>query len=228
MSARAPAVPASVDRSLCGFLPMRAPSAIARSGSIRCRRCPKRDRSTHRWDFASANRTIAIPSPAPSTCRLHSERLNDDGEWGAQLAGTSPARESTDQGFPMSINDPTLPAWPLRILLACFIFGIIGLFTYVGIITPGMGWFLYFFLIPFWVMFPIIILGVRGALILLGTYVIGFPLAKLIVSRSDWYVKAQHDLKTKGTTTIGGMAMGGASSSGGWSSGTSGGGGFSG
>src|SRR5947208_17033983 len=66
----------------------------------------------------------------------------------AQLAGTSPARESTDRGFPMSINDPTLPAWPLRILLACFIFGIIGLFTYVGIITPGMGWFLYFFLIP--------------------------------------------------------------------------------
>ena len=83
----------------------------------------------------------------------------------------------------MSINDPNLPPWPLRILLGCFIFGIIGLFTFMGIVTPGMGWFLYFFLIPFWAMFPIIILGVRGALILLGTYVIGFPLAKLIVRK---------------------------------------------
>jgi uncharacterized protein len=137
----------------------------------------------------------------------------------AKLIDASPAHQSSSQGFPMNIDDPSLPAWPLRILLGCFIFGIIGLFTYVGIITPGMGWFLYFFLIPFWAMFPIIILGVRGALALLATYAIGFPIAKLIVSRSDWYAKAQHDMKTKGTATVGGMVLGG-SSSGGWSSGS--------
>jgi len=36
-----------------------------------------------------------------------------------------------------------------RILLGAFIFGIIGLFTILGVLTPGVGWFLYLFLIPF-------------------------------------------------------------------------------
>ena len=78
-------------------------------------------------------------------------------------------------------DDARRAAWPMRILLGAFIFGIIGLFTFVGIMTPGVGWFLYVFLIPFWAMFPIMILGVRGALSLLGIYVVGFPIAKLIL-----------------------------------------------
>jgi uncharacterized membrane protein YgcG len=74
------------------------------------------------------------------------------------------------------------------------------------------------------------IVGVRGALACLCTYVIAFPIAKLIVSRQPWYAKARTDLKAKGTTTIGGFTM--STSSGGsggssWSSG-GGGGGFSG
>lgn len=40
--------------------------------------------------------------------------------------------------------------WSERILLGAFIFGIIGLFTVLGIVTPGIGWFLYLFLVPFW------------------------------------------------------------------------------
>ena len=55
----------------------------------------------------------------------------------------------------------------MRILLGAFIFGIIGLFTFIGVMTPGVGWFLYLFLIPFWAMFPIVILGVKGALVVL-------------------------------------------------------------
>ena len=152
-----------------------------------------------------------------------------------QLEGTSDVAKLADvpsaarsNGFPLSINDPSLPPWPMRILLACFIFGIIGLFTFIGVMTPGAGWFLYFFLIPFWAMFPIIILGVRGALTLLGVYVVGFPIAKLIVSRTAWYEKAKNEIKTKGTTTIGGMTMSSGGSSGSWSSGGSSGGGFSG
>ena len=84
----------------------------------------------------------------------------------------------------------------MRILLGCFIFGIIGLFTVLGVMTPEMGWFLYLFLIPFWAMFPIMIVGVKGALILLGIYVVGYPIAKLIVSRSAWYENAK-DLRKK-------------------------------
>jgi uncharacterized protein len=45
--------------------------------------------------------------------------------------------------------------WPQRILLSPFVFTMIGLFTFVGIVTPGVGWFLYVFLIPFWSMFPL-------------------------------------------------------------------------
>lgn len=118
---------------------------------------------------------------------------------------------------------------PERILFGAFIFGIIGLFTVIGIVTPGMGWFLYVFLIPFWAMFPIIVVGVKGALVLLGTYVVGFPIAKLLVTRSAWYGKAQNELKTKGSARIGGFTLGGSSGGGSsWSSRASGGGGFSG
>lgn len=123
---------------------------------------------------------------------------------------------------------PDLPL-PERILFGAFIFGIIGLFTVIGIVTPGMGWFLYVFLIPFWAMFPIIVVGVKGALTLLGTYVVGFPIAKLLVTRSAWYGKAQNELKTKGSARIGGFTLGGSSSSSSsWSSSSSSSSGFSG
>src|SRR4030095_11390875 len=111
--------------------------------------------------------------------------------------------------------EPDLPPWPMRILLGLFIFGIIGLFTIIGVMTPGMGWFLYLFLIPFWAMFPIMIVGVKGALILVSIYLVGYPIAKLIVSRSAWYEKAKLELKKKGTATIGGFTMSGGGRGGG-------------
>ena len=165
------------------------------------------------------------------------DTLEGRGDWAhAGAASTEPSPSSARSGF-ASIEDQ-LPPWPMRILLGAFIFGIIGLFTFIGIMTPGMGWFLYFFLIPFWAMFPIVVLGVTGAMILLGIYLVGFPIAKLIVSRQPWYAKAAQEMKTKGSTTIGGMVIssrggssgGGSSSGGGFSGGggSSGGGGASG
>ena len=129
------------------------------------------------------------------------------------------------------IEGPDIP-WYMRILLGCFIFGVIGVFTVVGVMTPGMGWFLYVFLIPFWAMFPIMVIGPKATVGVLALYVIGYPIAKLWVARQPWYTKAAADLKAKGTTTIGGMVItsGGSSSSGGGGSsgGFSGGGGSSG
>jgi uncharacterized protein len=104
------------------------------------------------------------------------------------------------------LEGPELP-WYMRILLGCFIFGIIGLFTVVGVMTPGVGWFLYAFLIPFWAMFPIIIIGPKATAGLLALYVIGYPVAKLWFARQPWYAKAAAELKTKGTATIGGMVI---------------------
>ncbi len=138
--------------------------------------------------------------------------------------GDAPSRKSA---FGMEVEGPELSI-PMRILMGAFIFGIIGLFTFLGVVTPGMGWFLYFFLIPFWAMFPIIVVGVRGALALLGTYVVGFPLAKVILSRRPWYREARESLRTTGKAQIGGFTVGGGGSGGSWSSGGGSGGGFSG
>jgi uncharacterized protein len=117
-----------------------------------------------------------------------------------------------------------------KVLLGAFIFGIIGLFTFIGIVTPGMGWFLYFFLIPFWAMFPVMIFGSGTTFYILIAYLAGFPLAKLLVSRSDTYRKASQDIQKKGYARVGGFTVGGGGGS--WSSGgsssSSGGGGFSG
>ena len=100
------------------------------------------------------------------------------------------------------------------------------MFTVIGILIPGIGWFLYLFLIPFWAMFPRVVVGSTGALYLLGTYLVGFPFVKLIVSRQPWYAKAKRDLKTKGRARIGGFTPNSGSSS--WISGSSSDGGFSG
>ena len=106
-----------------------------------------------------------------------------------------------------------------RILLGSFIFGIIGLFTIIGVMTPGAGWFLYLFLIPFWAMFPMVVVGTNGALTLLVTYLIGFPVAKLVLAQAGWYRRAKQDLKRKGVAQIGGFTVkSGARSSSSWSS----------
>jgi len=146
-----------------------------------------------------------------------------------ESAASDKGKESSGLG----LNEPELTITE-RILFGAFIFGIIGLFTVIGILTPGVGWFLYFFLIPFWAMFPIIVVGTNGALYCLITYLIAFPIAKLVLKNTGWYIKAQNDLRTKGQTSIGGFTVssGGSSSSGSsWSSGGSsfsGGGGSSG
>jgi uncharacterized protein len=114
---------------------------------------------------------------------------------------------------------------PQRLFVGAFIFGVLGIFTVIGVLTPGMGWFLYVFLIPFYAIFPMAVLGPRNMLYALGAYLIGFPIAKLRVRKREWYKKAARELKTSGRTTIGGFTMtSGGSSSGGssWSSSSSG------
>lgn len=139
------------------------------------------------------------------------------------LAETSGSPETSNFA---DLESPDMPLG-MRILLGAFIFGIIGLFTILGILTPGFGWFMYLFLIPFWAMFPIVIVGTKGALVCFFAYLILYPVSKLFIKNSSWYEKAQSDLRTKGKASIGGFTFTSGGSGGSGSSGSSG-GGFSG
>jgi len=142
---------------------------------------------------------------------------------GQELAEGAYVDETSDSSSFSGFSDFGGPDMPLgtRILIGAFIFGIIGLFTIVGIFTPGFGWFLYLFLIPFWAAFPIMVIGTKPTLVVFFIYLIGYPIAKLYIRKTPWFKKAKTDLRTKGKASIGGFTFSSGSSGGSWSSGSS-------
>ena len=87
------------------------------------------------------------------------------------------------------------PRWPERFrrhgnsredTRELFVFGILGLFESVGLVAPGVGWFLYFFLIPFWSAFPMAIWGAKVGMGILGAHLIGFPILKILLAQTSW------------------------------------------
>ncbi len=145
---------------------------------------------------------------------------------GRQAAGAEQRRAERPRSVKSEFIKAPRMALHEKVLFGAFIFGIIGLFTFIGIVTPGMGWFLYFFLIPFWAMFPVVIFGSAITFYILLAYLVGFPIAKVLVSRTGTYRRAAEELKKKGVARVGGFTIGGSrgGSHGSWSSG----GGFSG
>ncbi|AYB30596.1 TPM domain-containing protein [Chryseolinea soli] len=127
--------------------------------------------------------------------------------------------------------------WVEKVVLGLFIFGILGVFTGLGIFIPdNMGWFLYLFLIPFYAIFPMAIYGLTAGLVILVCYLVGFPILRFTLPKSTWGKKAGGKIgkggKGGGISGGGGWSSGsgsssGSSSSSSWSSGSSG-GGFSG
>jgi uncharacterized protein len=70
-------------------------------------------------------------------------------------------------------------------------------------------------------MFPIIVIGTKGALAYLISYLIIYPASKLILKRTDWYKKTKKDIATKGHASIGGFTFSVKGPGGSWSSGSS-------
>ncbi len=72
-------------------------------------------------------------------------------------------------------------------LMAMLIFIIvIGVFSFTAIFGKGgQGWFLYFFLVPFYAAFPTAFFGKYG-LILLAAWIIGFPILRVLTWHSGW------------------------------------------
>lgn len=120
-------------------------------------------------------------------------------------------REEDDAGFQDGFESFGEKALGLGI----FTF-VVGIFTLIALVQKGgMGWFLYAFLIPFWLAFPLAILG---TIIPFVIYVVGFPILKLLLSKNPGFRKW-------GDRWVASSGGRGWTSSGGWSSG---GGGFSG
>ena len=116
-----------------------------------------------------------------------------------------------------------------RLLIGLFIFGILGIFTFMGLAVPGCGgWFLYAFLIPFYAAFPMMALGKSAGLSVLACYVVGFPIIKLMLGRTDWGKRMAKKMATANQRSGRGWSGGSGWSSGGGgrsSGGFSGGGG---
>ena len=119
--------------------------------------------------------------------------------------------EYTADLFEESSNEFGLTG-PEAWFVGIFVFSILGLFTVIALTLSGFeSWGLYLFLILFYGSFPMFIFGVNGGLITLASFVIGFPILKLIIPKS-WLAKV----------SIGSGSSGGSwSSSSGWSSGDS-------
>jgi uncharacterized protein len=109
--------------------------------------------------------------------------------------------------------------WPIRIFASLFVVFVLGIFTYVAATAPYIGWFLYFFLFPFWSLFPIALHGVEIGICVFLTYTIGIGLYKLYMLLTP---SGRNIMAARASTY-----SSGGSSSGGWSSGGSS-GGFSG
>ena len=167
--------------------------------------------------FREGNYDVGVEAGVTGVLQILEGRQPRDPE--ADWAAPAKSRiQLHSEGAPMPLG--------MKILVSLFVFTIIGLFTFIGLVTPGgMGWFLYVFLIPFWSMFPMALFGSAVGLVTAAAHLLGYPLGKVLLSRTAWYRKAKEDFKTKGHARIGGFTVGsGGSSSGGFSSG----GGFSG
>lgn len=104
----------------------------------------------------------------------------------------------------------------LRIFLSFFIVFVLGIFTYFAANAPYIGWFVYFFLFPFWSLFPTAIHGANVGATVFLTYAIGIGIYKL------YHLLTPHGRKRMRNSSF--KATSGSGRSSGWSSGGSSGG----
>ena len=108
------------------------------------------------------------------------------------------------------------------------VFGLLAMFFYRGVKTPGFrGWMILPLTLPFW-LFPLLILNTTFALVLLALYVVAFPIVKLIVPQDlspqgwgrDSAIRTYDSPNDGGSSGNSGSSGGGGDSGGGGSSGS--------
>lgn len=111
--------------------------------------------------------------------------------------------------------------WPARLVMGGIFFLVVGTFSLIALASSGgVSWFLFLFLLPFWSSFPLAFAGVPVGCVFPLVWLVGFPIAKLLIAKSDWGKRWAKKLKPMV------MTGGRKGRSGGWTLG--GGGGFSG
>lgn len=98
----------------------------------------------------------------------------------------------------------------LRIFLSFFILFVLGIFTYFAANAPYIGWFVYFFLFPFWSLFPTAIHGANVGATVFLIYAIGIGIYKL------YHLVTPHGRKRMRNSSF--KTTSGSGRSGGWSS----------
>lgn len=131
------------------------------------------------------------------------------------IAGEYTAEQTVGENSEMGIGE--------RLMVGLFIFGILGVFTLVGLRTKGAGsWVLYAFLTPFYALFPHVAVGAQAGVGILIAYLVGYPILRAIFKRNGWQDESSNNRGSGGGWSSG---SGWFSSGGG---GSWGGGGFSG
>lgn len=141
----------------------------------------------------------------------------------------SPPPESEEPGgafFPA----PSAADWAGRLVGGAVFTLVIGMFSFLAVFAPGrQNYILYFFLLPFYLLFPSFIIHPLAGPILAGAWLALFPLLRVLIHGTSWGKSflAAHPALSK-ITVSSGSSGGGSFRSGGFSSrsgGFSGGGG---
>ncbi len=149
-----------------------------------------------------------------------------DGDFDGGVTAGVNAMLAAIQGAYVADDAPTaqMADWKARLIMFLLFSLVIGVFTTSSVMAGGFaGWFLYFFLIPFWLVFPMVIFGSTGGVVLWAAYLLGIGGLKLWLGCSPAGKKVQKKWSKKWGTTPGGSSGGWRFASGGSSSSSSGG-----
>ena len=75
---------------------------------------------------------------------------------------------------------------PIALLMFTFFLFVVGIFTAIALLSTGFAtWFLYLFLTPFWLLFPMAFFGVAVGTAIYGVYAVGFLIARWYFTAND-------------------------------------------
>lgn len=157
-----------------------------------------------------------------------------EGDFAAGIEEAVGALSSLIRGEAVELPDGATELTGFEAVIASVIAGsiffiVVGTFSVVALFTKGgQAWFIYLFLMPFYMLFPIGIFGPWG-LIFAPLWIVGFPILRRLTWRTDWgrsfrsahpgwvsFASSSGRSSGGGGFSGGGGSFGGGGASGGW------------